>query len=275
MDRNHFPLLSRQVSEWLSDVPQAHSRECRDKRAASTWDSISFRAAVQSLPTLHPHSQLRFGGRKTDQHVNRGWGVPGNPAPRARQRPQAGASVPRPGAGAWDCPGPEGPGTQAFSRLPRALRATGLPAPAPAPHGPTRRAYPQPPAHLRAPPPCPPLPLAPAGSVRGPRLAGAGRACEAARPTAAGERGPGSRGGCSGRGRVAASGPGTGPCRAGGASSPWSRSAAGVSRPPPGRPGPPALGPTPAPGPRSVSPAPARTPRRRRPSSPPPFGRAE
>ncbi|XP_077622772.1 uncharacterized protein LOC144233640 [Crocuta crocuta] len=95
VDRNHFPLLSRQVSEWLRDLPQAHSWERGDDRAASTWGCISFRAAVQSPPTLHPHPWLRFGSRKTDQHVNREWGVPGNPAPRARQRPQADVSVPR------------------------------------------------------------------------------------------------------------------------------------------------------------------------------------
>ena len=39
--------------------------------AASTWGSISFRAPVQSPPTLHPHPRLHFGGRKTEQHVNR------------------------------------------------------------------------------------------------------------------------------------------------------------------------------------------------------------
>lgn len=73
MDRDHFPLLSRQVSEWLSDMPQAHSWERRDNLvpvsalpAASTWGSISFRATVQSPPTLHPQPRLHFGGRKTE-----------------------------------------------------------------------------------------------------------------------------------------------------------------------------------------------------------------
>lgn len=72
---NHFPLLSRQVSEWRSDLPQAHSWERRDRcvpvsalPTASTWGSISFRALVHSPPA----SFILAAGRQTQRGAGGG-----------------------------------------------------------------------------------------------------------------------------------------------------------------------------------------------------------
>lgn len=202
---NHFPLLSRQVSEWWSDLPQAHSWERSDGcvsvgalPTASTWGSISFRALIHSPPA----SFILAAGRQT-QRVNWGRGDPRRGAPLLGRGGSAGLSL-------------------AEGRRTGVRTADPGPYPSPAPRGPACSPAP---LHLRPSPPPSRLISPPAGSVPGPhpgvRTHALRRGCHGGGGTRAGS----ARSGCCGRG-------GAGPCWVGGASSPWSRSAAGVSRPP-------------------------------------------
>lgn len=192
---NLSPLLSRQVSERRRDLPQAPSWASRDGRVpvsalptASTWGPVSFRARVQPPPAA---SSRRQEGRPD---LRAGGGV----TPR-RTAPPGGGPRSRARQGALGCPGSGSAGPRRGPLSPPS-RHWGAARPRAAP---ARRA----PAPLRP----RRLPLRAQGVSRG-RARGV-----ATRPPSRPRARPG------GGGRGAA-----GPCWAGGASSPWRRSAAGI-----------------------------------------------
>lgn len=136
---NHFPLLSRQVSEWRSDLPQAHSWERSDGcvsvsalPTANTWGSISFRAAIHSPPASFI---ILAAGRQT-QRVNWGRGDPrrGGSAPGPR-RERGSVTRGRTADRSQDSgPGPSSQPSPAWPRVqPRPLTPAPLPSPVP-PH---------------------------------------------------------------------------------------------------------------------------------------------